>query len=117
MGWPKEHIPDQDRLFRRIPPWHYIPEEDRMSSAAFGERKNEFSISVNWEKYITPEKAVRKYPTFHLAALVAKIPRQVGQEVKHTPSRLVRSYSSIIGKKTKLVRRFLARNSVFLIKR
>lgn len=113
MGWPVESIPDDDRLFRRIPPVWYNKEEDRVTSAAFRDP----DMSVNWEKYITPENAVRKYPAHYLAALTAKTPRAKSLEVKHSPSRLQHSHSSILGKKTTAIARFLAENSVLLIKR
>lgn len=112
MGWPAEDIPDNDRLYRRIPPVWYNKEEDRVTSAAF----KDLNMSVNWEKYITAENAVRKYPEHRLSALIAKVPRSKSLEVKHTPSRLIRSHSSIIGKKTESIARFLAQNSVLVVK-
>ncbi|MEW6008169.1 MAG: hypothetical protein AB1629_00855 [Candidatus Omnitrophota bacterium] len=116
MRWPEENIPDEHKLFRRIHPNQYIREEDRISSAAFRGKKN-YDCSVNWEKYTTPEKAVRNYHAYHLAALQAKIPRQLEQEVKHTPSRRDRSHSSIIGNKTESIAKSLALSCVFVIKR
>lgn len=112
MGWLIEHIPDDDRLFRRIPPVWYNIDEDRVTSAAFRDP----DTSVNWEKYITPEHAVKKYPGYYLAGLKAKVPRVKNLEVKHTPSRFQRSHSSILGKKTHSIARFLSGNSSVLIK-
>lgn len=113
--WQKEYIPDEDSLYRRIHPDHYVEEEDRVASGAFRGR-DDYELSVNWDKYTTPEKAIRKYPRHHLASLQARVPREVNQTVEHTPSHRDRSHSSIIGKKTIAIARHLARNSILIIR-
>ncbi len=111
MGWPVETIPGNDRLFRRIPPLQYDEMAGRVTSAAFTDP----DLSVNWEKYCTPEKAVRRYPTYRLAAFQAKIPREKNLEVRHTPFRLDQSHSSVLGRKSRVIARFLAQNSFVFI--
>jgi len=107
-----EYIPDDDDLYRRIPPDWYVEKEDRVSSAAFKDRET----SVEWSKYCTPDKTVREYPNYHVAALQAKIPRTKNLEVKHNPSRHSYAHSLIIGEKPLSIARFLAQNCRFVLK-
>ena len=109
----QKYINDEDDLYRRIPPLWYVEKEDRISSAAFKDPKT----SVNWAKYTSPEETVAVYPTFHVGALQAKIPRAKNQEVKHDPKTDNYSHSLIIGKKTQSIARFLASNCRFVIKK
>ena len=111
-----EYIPDEDSLYRRIPPVHYDKYTDKISSAAF-RGGHDYKASVDWEKYTTPERSTRKYPQHHLASLKAKIPRSKDQKVEHAPSNNNPSHSEIIGKKTYSVAKFLAECSTLIIKR
>ncbi len=108
-----EHINDEDILFRRIPPWWYVKEEDRVASAAF----KDLETSVYWQKYTTPSEIVVDYKDFHVAALQAKIPRQESQEVRHDPTKEEYAHSLIVGKKTQRIAKVLAQNCTFVIKR
>ena len=45
-----ENIPNDDYLYRRLPPAWYVAEENRVSSAAFRGRDD---ASVYWEKHTT----------------------------------------------------------------
>lgn len=110
---PVEIIPDEDLLYRRIPPQHYVKEEDRVSSAAFRDP----NLSVDWSRHITPEQSVKGFPNNHLAALIAKIPRALGQEVYHTPSLRNYAHSSIVGQKSTSVARKLANSCSWVIQR
>lgn len=114
--WDIEDIPDEALLYRRIFPLHYDKYTDKISSAAY-RGKYDCRASVDWEKYTTPERSIKKYPQHHLATLKAEIPRKKYQKVEHVPSLSNRSHSEIIGKKTYSVAKFLADNSTLIIKR
>ena len=101
-----EYIPDEHQLYRRIHPQH-LKKTGEISSATFiGEK-----VSVDWEKYTTLNETLRGWPDNQLASILAGIPRQKDQEVKHDPVKGNQAHSLIIGHKTKSIRRFLARNS------
>lgn len=91
-----EYIPDNDMLYRRIPPWHFKP-DGSISSAAFNGEKT----SVDWEKYTTPEKTLAVHQDFRLASIMALIPRQLNQEVNRDPLPDNLAHSLIIEKKQK----------------
>ncbi|MCX5781464.1 MAG: hypothetical protein NT145_01990 [Elusimicrobia bacterium] len=106
-------IGNEDDLYRRIPPYHYVKEDDRVSSAAFAA----LETSVDWSKRTTPAKSVANYPDNHLASLKAKVPRDKNLEVKHDPIKDNDAHTLIIGKKTQGIRKYLAKNCSFVIKR
>ncbi len=106
-----EHIPDEDFLYRRIHPKQLKPNGE-ISSAAFSGDET----SVDWEKYTTPQKTLQGFPHYHLSSILAGIPRQKGQEVKHNPTEENQAHSLIIGHKTKSISRFLSINSILIIR-
>lgn len=106
----RKTISDDDDLYRRIPPWHYVEKEDRISSAAFKDEET----SVNWSEYATPAETVSGFPGFRVGALKAKIPRSEKQKVIHDPKPTNYSHSLIVGKKTQSVAKHLARACMLL---
>lgn len=106
-----EHIPDEDSLYRRIHPEQLKPNGEISSAAFKGDE-----TSVDWEKYTTPKKTLKGFFRHHLASILAGIPRQKGQEVKHNPTEENQAHSLIIGHKTKSISRFLSRNSILIIR-
>ena len=108
----REFIPDGHNLYRRAYPAQYNPKTGRFSTVVFTLRKKEKALkalSVDWSKYTTPEEAcVDPYGRkFYLGALQAKVPREHGLEVVHTPTSGNCAHSSIRGQKLIDSRRLL----------
>lgn len=78
MAFPREVIPDDDKLFSRIHPQQFPG--GKPSSAAFDKE----NLSVNWAKYQTPE-GTTKPNSVAVVALVAGECRKIGQKVEHAP--------------------------------
>ncbi|MGR3311446.1 MAG: hypothetical protein ACUZ77_11830 [Candidatus Brocadiales bacterium] len=99
----KEFIPDNDNLYRRVRPRHFDPKTGKISSASFLLRpKDKGRLSVNWERYSTPEKSAicpRCGEKFLIGGLQAKIPRYEQLEVNHAPSQDDKSHSLISGQR------------------
>jgi hypothetical protein len=106
-----EHIPDEDSLYRRIHPEQLKPDGEISSAAFKGDE-----TSVDWAKYATPKKTLQGFSHYHLASILAGIPRQRGQAVKHNPTEENHAHSLIIGHKTKSISRFLSRNSILIVR-
>ena len=106
-----EHIPDENKLYRRIHPEQLKPNGE-ISTAAFSGDET----SVDWEKYTTPQQALNGYPNYHLASILALIPRQKYLVVKHDPIQTNLAHSLVIGRKTQSIKRFLRKNSTLIIK-
>jgi len=105
MFWKQEHIPDEDDIYRRIPPSQYNPKTGRFVPPVFKLRpwKNERAASVDWSKYSTPEKTSFDTNTkreYLVGGIYAKVPRSLGLEVIHRPGKN-RAHSLITG--TKLI--------------
>jgi hypothetical protein len=79
MAFRIEAIPDDAKLFNRIHRDH-LTSEGVISSQAF----NQPRLSVNWEKYSTPERTADANSAL-VVSLVAKGCRQLQQTVEHTP--------------------------------
>ena len=97
----KKVILDEDKLYRRIHPEQYDRRSNRLSSAAF----KDYEMSVDWSRYCKKAKDALKgrHEGYYVASVQAKIPRQIGQKVYHSPSRKNIAHSMIEGKKTRLV--------------
>jgi len=79
-----EIIPEDHFLFKRIPPIHWVFEEDRLSSAAF--RTSALVQCVNWEKYSSEQHTLEGFPSnTGLLKIQAKVPIERDLEVKHVP--------------------------------
>lgn len=112
-----KEIDDKHFLYRRIHPSQYNNAKAEISSCAFIDPK----ASVDWALYTTPEETIKGYPTHHLASLKAEIPRAKDQKVIHDPCPDTDpdnySHTLIIGRKSRSVARFIARNCEVVIKR
>lgn len=85
-----ENIPNAAQLYRRISKWNYDKRRGKFSSSAFMLRKKESTLSVNWEKYSTPESSSLcpiKGDRYHVGAITAEIPRRECLNVTHSPVR------------------------------
>lgn len=111
--WPIEEIPDKDSLYRGVHRQHLIG--DTIEPGAFRDDR----MSVDWERYSTPQEARgrRKKPGDNavvqlIAGRVRSLP---SQHVEHTPIAENRSHSEVIGEKTPRVRIALARICILVI--
>ena len=88
MARPVEEIPDEDRLFRRI---HESQLKRGTISRRMGFKYDADGISVDWEKYITPEEvrtrcARKPAREYRVVSLVAGKVREINNsEVRHAP--------------------------------
>ena len=80
MAFPIEVIPDDARLFRRIPKAQYDTQTGKASSAAFNHER----MSVNWEKYSTAAESADDNSAA-VTALVSGLCKGFGQTIEHTP--------------------------------
>jgi hypothetical protein len=108
--WPKETIEDEDWLYRRLPPVFVKPDGTisdklfmRNSEANRNKKEPDPDISVDWDRYATPEQslALAERPSHGICALQAGFPRSdaLALTVMHTPDRERgnRSHASILG--------------------
>jgi hypothetical protein len=104
MAFPVEAIPDVDHLLRRIHAQHLGP-DGVISSAAFNHER----LSVNWERYSTPESTAER-SSAAVTALLAGDCRGIGQSVEHTPIQADepfgpnQAHAEIIGRKDRTIR-------------
>jgi hypothetical protein len=110
-----EHIPDEHHLYRRIHPEQLKPNGE-ISTAAFTPNET----SVDWEKYTTPQETLSGLPDYHLASILAKVPRKKNLEVKHNPidkpTEVNCAHSLIIGRKTLSIKKYLREKSTLIVK-
>ena len=110
--WPKEDIPDGDRLFYRV--HRSLCRRGEIGVNVF--RHQGDGMSTDWEKYSTPEesrnrakKPLENAVVSLIAGEVAKIP---GQQIEHTPIPRNRSHADVFGEKNVEVRVHLRRLAV-----
>ena len=109
-----EPIPNDSWLYRRIH-WSLInPDTGEVSRSAFALRKGELGLSVDWDRYSTPEDARQraKVPEDNaIGALLAGGVRQLpGHDVHHNPKPDNPAHSLIIGDNSPRARFHLARH-------
>jgi hypothetical protein len=100
--WPIEEIPDSDSLFMRIHRFD-LDASGRPKPGAFrNSPKGAAGMSVDWDRYATPEKTRRRgrqepsnYAVISLdAGRVRTVP---GQTVEHRPEPDNRAHSEVLG--------------------
>jgi hypothetical protein len=96
--WPTEHLPDEARLYRRVPIGFYrgrggiLDVDGKPTVGAFHDEHHPGSLSTNWERYATPE-ATRlqggKNPQSNgVVRLVVRSVLQIDRvSVRHSPDR------------------------------
>ena len=116
-------IRDDDRLLRRIPPWHLVRDDNtkshRISSAAFDDPPDSSSMSVSIESTLVcnglgAEHALRNHEDFGLVALSVALVREHGQGVVRRPLPDDPAHGEVVGSKTRSVRKAFARNAVWI---
>ncbi len=117
-------IADEVPLFRRIPPWHFVCDENdgsyRPSSAAFeddddGDPMSVYRADVLKSEGGRPERVMIGHPGFGLVAVTAGTMRHKEQTVHPDPLPEESSHTLVCGPKTRATRRFFARQSVWII--
>ncbi len=117
-------ILDADPLWRRIPPRHFVPDENRggmrPSSAAFEDHPNGTPMSVVLGKEVLaanrgPESVLTGLDGYGLVEFTAGLARESGQSVIRAPTQQEPAHAEVVGKKTGSVRRKLARSSTWII--
>ncbi len=122
-------IHPDDALWRRIPPWHIVFDENqhalRISSAAFDDNvdvnqaPSPMSVTISSkarELGLAPESSVQGHDGFGLASFTAAQARSLNQRVARTPDADNPAHGSVIGKKTKTVKKRLAEYSIWVIR-
>ena len=117
-------IADSAELWRRIPPWHFVLDENsgeiRPSSAAFdndadGSPMSVFLAEVMAELRKVPPDALRGQEDFALAALTTGLARTNGQSVVRDPLPEEPAHALVAGPKPRSVRRKLSRGAKWVI--
>ena len=106
--WQTETIEDHDWLYRRLPPV-FVKPDGTLSDKLFmrnsewnrNRREPDPDISVDWDRYTTPERSLARSerPTHGICGLQAQFPRSLNLTVTHTPDleRGNRAHASITG--------------------
>ena len=113
-------IPDDAELWRRIPPWHFVPDENlgqiRPSSAAFEDHPDGSPMSVLLAAEAgDPQHALAGHQEFALASITAALVRGLGLGVAKDPLPDEPAHAVVFGKKNKRVSRRLAIGSRWIV--
>ena len=117
-------IRDDAALWRRIPPWHFVPDGNlgrvRPSSAAFEDHPDGTPMSVLLAEIVAQtrrraEDILAGHEGYGLAAITAGLARDYGQGVARKPSRDEPAHAEVFGKKPKPVRKRLAKGSEWVL--
>jgi len=117
-------IPDDAELWRRVPPWHIIFDENlgrnRPSKAAFDNDRDGSPMSVVLADLVLesnrgPESVLAGHEGFALAVIIAGLARSRKQGVVRDPQPDEPAHALVFGRKGDSVRRALARESCWVI--
>ena len=113
-------ILDEAELWRRIPPWHFVKDENvgqvRPSKAAFDNHPNGSPMSVVLADAVIesgrgPGAVLTGHEGFALAAITAGLARECQQGVAREPLPDEPAHAVVFGRKTDSVKKKLARGS------
>lgn len=113
--WPKEHIPDTDRLYFRVH-LQYVKQDGTVGPSAFENRGA--AMSVDWSKYSTPietRNRARRPESNGVVALQVGLVRTIPQDVEHSPVATNRAHTDVVGEKSAETRTKLRRIAVWEI--
>lgn len=119
-----ETIADSDPIWRRIPPRHFVFDENkgmmRPSSAAFEDHPDGSPMSVVLGKMAseagrTPETVLEGHEGYGLVAFPASVARAKGQKIVKKWLQEEPAHAEVFGKKTKGVRKAIAKASDWII--
>ena len=113
-------IPDDAELWRRIPPWHFVPDENsgqiRPSSATFEDHPDGSPMSVLLATEAgDPQHTLAGHQAFALASITAALARGLGLGVARAPLTDEPAHAVVFGRKNKRVSRRLALGSRWII--
>lgn len=117
-------IANDAALWRRVPPWHIVPDENRgghrVSSAAFEDDQDGSPMSVVLGDDVlasdrTAESVLADYSGFALARICAGLARELKQGICRDPTVDEPAHALVFGKKSKGVSRAMSRASVWII--
>ncbi len=117
-------ILDAVELLRRIPPWHFVWDENeglhRPSSAAFeddrdGDPMSVYRSDVIEEEGDDPKRVMKGHSRFGLVSLAAGFVRKKRQTVNPDPLASESSHAKVCGPKTRATRGSFARRCEWVI--
>jgi hypothetical protein len=117
-------IADEADLWRRISPIWMILDENlgvwRVSSAAFDDSRDGTPLSVLLAEVVvaggrSAQDLLSRFPGYCLAAITAGIARGCGQGVARTPLPEEPAHASVFGRKTKGVKKKLAKAATWVV--
>lgn len=109
-----EEILNEDELYRPfLDVW--LKNDGNISSAAFQNTSNTDDMSVDLARLTTPKKTVSEYPSCGVASLLAGLARKLDQQVLNDPIPTNVAHSIVRGKKTKSIRKKLAKGSTVIL--
>ncbi len=117
-------IANEAELWRRIPPWHFIPDLNtsriRPSTAAFKDHQNGSPMSVLLADVLIgsgggPLDVLANYDGFALASITAGLARDCGQGVARRPLLHEPAHAEVFGKKTRGVRKRFVDRSYWVV--
>lgn len=109
-----EEILNEDQLYRRfLDVW--LKDGGSISSAAFQNTSDTNIMSVDLARLTTPEKTVSGYPICGVAGFLAGLARKLEQHVLHDPIPGNTAHSKVKGKKTRSIRKKLAKGSTVVL--
>jgi hypothetical protein len=117
-------ILDEAELWRRIPPWHFVKDENRgqvrPSKAAFDNHPDGSPMSVVLAEMVTesgrgPAAVLTRHEGFALAAITAGLVRTCEQGVTREPLSDEPAHAVVFGRKTDSIKKKLARGSRWIV--
>jgi hypothetical protein len=117
-------ISDDARLWRRIPRWHFVFDENlrrwRPSSAAFADSDEGGSMSVGLAGLVSEAgreaaSVLSGLEGYGLAEITAGLVRRCGQSVVRDPLPEEPAHALVVGNKTRAVQRKLAREAIWVV--
>ena len=117
-------ILDDAELWRRVPSWHIIEDDNqggkRISSAAFTDHSNGTPMSVFLGDDVraagrSPDSLIDGHIDFCLASVTAGFVRSLRQIVLRRPLPEEPTHAEVAGKKNKSIQRKLAKSATWII--
>ena len=113
-------IPDDALLWRRIPPWHVVVNQNtggRMVSSAAFDDDDDSPMSVTLaDASADPQGMLAGHTEFGLVAFSAGLARSIGLAIVRDPTDADPAHALVIGKKRHSVRRNLRNGSTWVIR-
>ena len=110
--WPREAIPDEAKLYMRVPRAHIDPLTAQPIPGAFHDIEG--GMSVDWERYSTAVDTLRRarrtdWQGAVLSLVAGNVRSHPTLKVEHTPMRENQAHSDVLGKKDPEARLHLRR--------